>query len=281
MLKKIKKIVKFISRPKENYANFNLLKYHLFKAGKKTLTKYGLIKNADSAQNDMFDWSLYNLHYRGELKKDGKLYTLKLNPGDYQFINSKLEKVNRNIKPLHQNWHLIYETILQLKPESVLEVGCGNGMHLANIQTLAPEIKLYGIDRSEKQIKFLQESFPDIKAEIKVADATIPFPDNFLKVDLSFTQAVIMHMHTGESHLTALANLFDISNKYVILMERWKNHRFMDDIKRLYEQKKIKWDNLYFYYRVSAETKKPHLMICSKEQLDYPVLDNYSKLPKI
>jgi len=124
----------------------------------------------------------------------------------------------------------------------------------------------------------LHESYPRLKAEVRIADATVPFTDNFPKVDLSFTQAVIMHIHTGESHLTALANLFNISNKYVMLMERWKNHRFMDDIKLLREQKKIKWDNLYFHYRISAETKRPHLMICSNQKLDYPALTDYTIL---
>src|SRR4030043_2418472 len=192
MLKKTRKILKFLSKPKENYANFFIFKYHLFKTIKKTLAKYGLAQNADTAQNDMFDWSLYHLHYRGELKKDAKLCTLKLNKGDYLFIDGRLEKNNKEIKPIHYNWRLIYETILQLKPESALEIGCGNGMHLANLQTLTPEIKLSGIDRSKEQINFLHESFPDLNAEIKKADAAIPFPENFPKVDLSFTQAVIM-----------------------------------------------------------------------------------------
>jgi hypothetical protein len=142
-------------------------------------------------------------------------------------------------------------------------------------------MKLYGIDLSQEQINFLRESYPDLKADVKVMDATIPFPENFPKVDLSFTQAVIMHIHTGDSHLTALANLFNASNKYVLLMERWKSHQFMNDIKELFDKRVISWNNLYFYYK-SDETNRPHLIICSNEPLPsvYPILNNYKIMPK-
>lgn len=270
MTRVIKKILNFLAHPKENYSNFYYFKYHL----QKTLGK--IKTNSSSPKGDMFNWSFYNTYYRGELKEAQKNYSINLKKNDYNFINSKLVKVNEKIKPLHPNHKLLYETILQLEPESILEVGCGNGMHLANIQILFPKIKLYGVDRSEEQIKFLHESFPDLKANVGVADATIPFPDNLPRVKLSFTQAVIMHIHTGDSHLTALSNLFNMSNKYVALMESWKNHQFMDDIKKLHEQKKIKWPNLYFYYKLIEEGNSPHLMICSSEKLNFPVLDDYN-----
>lgn len=278
MIKKIKKILLFFSKPKENYANFYLVKYHSLKAIQKIRLKHDANKNSVSSK-DMFNWSLYNLHYRGEIKKDAKNYTLKLKIGDYNFVNLNLIKINKNIKPLHQNWRLVYETIMQLSPRSVLELGCGNGMHLNNIKTLSPNIKLYGIDRSEDQIKFLYECYPNIDATTMVMDATKAWDTGKTPlVDLSFTQAVIMHIHTGQTHLIALQNLFNTSNKYVILMERWKNHQFMDDIKKLQNKKIIRWENIYFYYRISPETSRPHIMICSKEKLNYPELTNYNIL---
>jgi SAM-dependent methyltransferase len=280
MIKKLKKVFLFLSKPRENYANLYLIKYHLLKAVQKMRLKNGEQNNSGSS-DDMFNWSLYNLHYRGELKKDAKNYTLTLRHGDYDFTDSALIKINKAIRPLHQNWQMIYETVLQLFPSSVLELGCGNGMHLHNIKTLAPQIKLYGLDWSEEQIKFLRESYPNLDAEIKVADATVPWDENrFPQTDLSFTQAVIMHIHTGQTHLTALRNLFNASKKYVILMERWKNHRFMDDIKKLHGEKKINWDKIYFYYRLSPETGKPHMMICSKTPLNYPILTDYDIMPE-
>lgn len=271
----IKKIYKFIKEP-SNYRNSYFIRYHLLKLVDKI--KY---PNLQNTKKDMFNWDRYNLHYRGELKEIGKTNTISIKKNDYSFIDSKLVKINKNINSLHPNWHYLYETILQLKPKSVFEMGCGSGMHLNNIHVLAPEIKLLGIDRDENQLKFLKELYPNLNAKILLANATELFPSNFLpQVELSFTQAVIMHIHEGESHKIALANLFNISSKYVILVERWKNHQFLDDIRELFNKKIINWETINFYYRNSDENNAPIMIICSKEPLDYPELKNYDILLK-
>ena len=241
------------------------------------MLKFGFIKNDGRLKKDTFNWTLYNLHYKGELKESSKILTQSLKSGDYQFRNSILTKTNEKMKPLHPNHRFLYETILQLNPSSIFEMGCGNGMHLHNLQILLPSALLSGIDLSNKQIKFLRQSYPDLKAEIKQADATIPFPPDFLpQADLAFTQAVIMHIHTGDLHLIALENLFKMAKKYVLLFESAKNHNFMDDIKFLKESGRIGWDKLFFHYRINEEIKTPASIICSREQLNYPVLNNYN-----
>lgn len=272
----IKKFSKFIKNP-DNYKNTYFVKYHLLKFVDKLK-----FPSSSNAKRDMFNWKRYNLHYRGELKEIAKTITLTLKPNDYSFVNSKLVKTNKDIKPLHENWRLLYETILQLKPRSVFEMGCGNGMHLNNIQTLSPEIKLSGIDRDEKQIKFLREAHSQLNANLLMADATELFPDNFLpSADLSFTQAVIMHIHEDDKHKIALANLFNTAKKYVILVERWKNHSYIKDIKDLLNKKIIKWDKINFYYKDYPDSNTLCLIICSPEQLNYPTLSDDKELPKI
>lgn len=278
----LKKIINFLKHP-ENYTNRHYLKYHFLKLVQKIRRRYKIFNNKlpDVPANDMFNWSLYNIHYRGEMKENNKINTVELKKGDYAYKKGNLIKENKKIKPLNENWRLIYETVLDLKPDSVLELGCGNGMHINNIQTLAPEIKLFGLDRDKEQINYLRQIYPQLKAGIRETDATKPFPAGFLpKVDLSFTQAVIMHLYTNNSHLGALANLFNISNKYVVLMERWKNHNIMEDILNLKKEGKINWNKIYFYYKVSEETKRPHLMICSNHPLRYPELTSYDLFPK-
>lgn len=271
----IKKIYKFIKEP-SNYKNIYFIRYHLLKFIDKLKSP-----TLSNVKNDMFNWSRYNLHYRGELKEIAKTNTLTIKTNDYSFINSRLTKTNKDIRPLHSNWRLLYETILQLKPRSIFEIGCGNGMHLNNIHVLAPEVKLSGIDRDENQLNFLKERHPELNAKILLANATELFPQNFLPtVDLAFTQAVIMHIHEGEKHKIALINLFNISSKYVILIERWKNHPFLGDIKELFNKKAINWERINFYYRTSPENKIPIMIICSKEPLSYPELTNYEVLPK-
>lgn len=275
-MKILKKIYQFIASPKTNYPNIYIFSYHVLKAFHKLAIKAGLTKQKYLGK-DMFNWSLYDLHYKGELIEDKKRYTMDLSATDYKMVDNKLTKINPEIKSLHTNHRLLYETILQLNPSSVFEMGCGTGMHLNNLQTLAPKITLSGSDLLPQQIIRLRKNYPFLNATIKVADATLPLPENFLPLaDLAFTQAVIMHIHTDDLHLKALENLFRMSKKYVLLYESTKNHPFMDDIKKLHAAKKIAWDNLYFYYRINEENNRPASIICSNEKLNYPVLADYN-----
>jgi hypothetical protein len=273
----IKKIINFLKNPKTNYSNFYYIKYYIYKAAWKIGKKLHLFSARNTDAHDMFNWNLYNLHYRGELREEAKVHAINLEPNDYALRNNELTKINQNIKPLHDNHLLLYETILQLNPDSVIEMGCGNGMHLHNLNVLVPKIKLTGVDKDEKQLAFLHECYPDLKAKINKLDATLPLPSDYRGIaDLSFTQAVLMHIHTNATHLVALENLFNLSKKHVVMMEKWRNHNFFDDIKMLYNHKKIGWTNLFFYYKISKEFRTPHLMICSEEPLDYPELTDYN-----
>lgn len=234
-----------------------------------------------SVNNDDFSWADYTDHYLSEMSRVIKKYTISLAPGDYIFDKGKL-KINehRDILPLHPNFRLVYETILQLSPSSVLEVGCGGGFHLHNLSVLNPEIRLYGADISSRQIELLHKHHKNLKADVKLLDFTLPRPDGSPYVDLVYTQAVLMHLKTDNNHLMALENIFRCAKNQVILMENWTAHNFLDDIRNLYDDKTIPWDTIYFYYRISEEFNKPHLMVISREPLDYPVLDDYDILFK-
>lgn len=276
----MKKIINFF-KDTGHYRNFYYIKYHLLKGIYKNLVKLNLIKPNDLKNKDTFNWSYYNLHYRGELKDSAKEFNNYLKPDDYSFSNGELLKINKDILPLHPNHQLLYETILQLNPASIFELGCGNGMHLYNLGILKPDLKLSGVDLLAEQIKFLRQTFPDLKAEIKQIDATNLFTENFIpKSDLSFSQTVIMHIHTGEAHKIAMANMFNMANKYVVLMEKWKNHNYLDDIREIFEKKQISWEKIYFYYRETNTEPKTFIMICSNSPLNYPELTNYNVFPQ-
>lgn len=227
--------------------------------------------------NDDFDWQSYTDHYKFELTQIRKEHTLILNPRDYIFDSGEL-KINKNVKPLHPNHRLLYETILQLSPDSVFELGCGGGDHLHNISILDPKILLYGADISPQQIKLLHQRHPDLRATVEPIDITLPHPDDSPVADIAFTQAVIMHLKTGDNHLRALENLFKYAGKQVILMENWTTHNFMEDIRQLYRNNCLPWNDIHFYYRISKETNRPHLMVISQIPLDYPKLTDYSIL---
>ena len=278
-MKLLKKIIKFIAHPRDNYPNIYIFGYHVLKAFHKIILKFGFTKDSGRLKKDMFNWTLYNLHYKGELKEAKKNYTLTLMSGDYQFRNLQLAKHNENIKPLHPSHRFLYETILQLNPQSVFEMGCGTGVHLHNLQTLLPKARICGIDLSHQQLNGLKKTYPGMADSAKQADATTHWTKLPFEIcDLTFTQAVIMHIHTGDAHLVALENLFKMAKKYVILYESMKNHHFLDDIKKLHLEKKIAWKNVFFYYRINKETGLPAGLICSPSYLNYPELTDYNIL---
>lgn len=231
-----------------------------------------------NAQEDDFNWNTYREHYENELREIGKVHTLKLKTGDYNFENDTL-KISSDILPLHSNHRLLYETVLHLNPQTVCELGCGGGDHLYNLNLLRPALKLVGYDRSARQLSLAMERSPSLKGKLEEFDGTLPFSSQFPQVDLAYTQAVIMHIQTGNGHLTALSNLFKFATKHVVLMENWKKHSFWADIQFLFEKQMIPWKQLHFYLRRAPElNNKPHLMVVSAQPLGIEPLVSYSQL---
>ena len=227
---------------------------------------------------DDFDWQLYHYHYLGELAELQKLPTQKISKQDYVFESSNLI-LRKNILPIHPNHRLLYKTILQLQPKSVMEIGCGGGDHLSNLNILYSELNIFGCDLSEEQLSFLKKRSPHLSDQVKKLDITLPHSSQTPVVDACYTNAVIMHIKTGNGHFVALSNIFKIATKYIVLMENWTAHNFMNDIKFLWEGGMIPWNKLYFYYRRAPEYgNKPHLMVISAEPLSYEPLTNYDIL---
>jgi SAM-dependent methyltransferase len=231
-----------------------------------------------NSQQDDFNWQSYNYQYQKELRKNQQTDSLKLNPGDYSFENDKLVKI-RDIVPLHPNHRLLYETVLLLKPQKAAEIGCGGGDHLFNLNLLMPQIEICGYDLSIEQVSFALERSPNLKEKILEFDITMPFSSKLAQVDLVYTQAVIMHIKTGNGHLVALSNLFRMACKQVVLMENWTQHPFLEDIQFLFEQGMLAWKQLYFYFRRAPEIQnRPHLMVVSSELLPFEPLKSYTQL---
>jgi len=160
-----------------------------------------------------------------------------------------------------------------------MEVGCGGGDHLHNLGVLTTEIQLFGLDRSGAQLAYLRERHPRLAAEVQEFDITLPFSALLPPVDVAFTQAVIMHIQTGNGHLVALVNLFRMATRQVVLMENWSPHRFLDAIRSLHEKQMIPWADLHCYFRRAPEFgNSPHLMVLSSVPLGYEPLGDYAIL---
>jgi len=226
---------------------------------------------------DDFKWSEYNKEYSKQISEVEKENTLILSEAKYSIVKGKIV-LESSLLPLHPNHKLLYETIYDLKPGSLLEVGCGCGDHLTNIQKLLPEIEISGCDLLEDQMRFLLSRHPELKTNINlfVHDITL-FPLN-IKVDLVYTQAVIMHIQRNNLHLNALRNMFRASEKYIVLMEKWSRHNFYNEIRKISREPDFPWENIYLY---ANDDGKQILMIISNTVLeDYKELHNNKELLK-
>jgi SAM-dependent methyltransferase len=240
----------------------------------RALDRLGKVIAQRRSHQDDFDWGTYPSQYALQLSEIQRVHTVKLSPSDYFFSNGKLT-LQRDILPLHPNHRLLYETILQLQAKSIMEVGCGGGDHLYNLMILSPQIQLHGCDLSTEMLALARQRSPDLRADMQLLDITLPNHTLLPLVDLCFTQAVIMHIKGADRHLVALANLFRIATRQVVLMENWSQHDFLGDIQMLRGKGKISWHDLFFYYKASPELNRPHLMVVSAHPLDYPSLTDY------
>jgi SAM-dependent methyltransferase len=230
---------------------------------------------------DDFDWRDYPRIYSEELAEISQKRLQRLSTGDYTYAGGTLAKARQELKALHPNHRLLYETILQLRPASVVELGCGGGDHAHNIKLLYPECEVNGYDLSDSQLALLRKRNDDLDpSRFRQMDLTLPAPQSCQTHDIAYTQAVIMHIQTGNGHRVALSNAFRLATKQVVLMEHWLKHDFMDDIQKLHQAGVIGWNKLHFHYRCAPEwSNSPHLMVVSSSALpQYPVLTDYALL---
>ena len=126
-------------------------------------------------------------------------------------------------KEVNQSHFWLLEVINKLKPESILEVGCGFGKNMDFLnKNLSRPTKLFGLDISESMVKKAKDFVPD-NASFACGDIlSLPFPDN--NFDLVFTHGTLMHI-SAENLSKAILELRRIANKDIIIIEEvlWDN----------------------------------------------------------
>ncbi|MCK5149950.1 class I SAM-dependent methyltransferase [Candidatus Pacearchaeota archaeon] len=255
---------------------------------KKIIYNLCLLRNK-LIEKDDFNWSRYHKNYENQINECEKVNTLKLSKEDFNLVNGKLE-IKDLSPPIHPNHELLYKIIYDLQPNSILEIGCGNGDHLLNLKKIMPsnKIKWFGCDLLEKQLSFLNRRNPSLKetSKIFVHDITVSqIPREILKLDkldLIYTQTVIMHIQKNNNHLKALRNLFYSSNNYIVLMENWTRHNFYGDLLKISKEETFPWEKLYFY---KVNSGKRVALVLSKtpiknKHLKYELIKDNNELLK-
>ncbi|MEK7522816.1 MAG: methyltransferase domain-containing protein [Patescibacteria group bacterium] len=108
-----------------------------------------------------------------------------------------------------------YQTLLQivgdLKPETILDAGCGEGFTLARLQSNKIGSRLEGIEYSLEAISLGKKMYPSIS--IKQGDIyALPYNDN--SFDLVICSEVLEHLEHPEK---ALTEVIRVSKKYCLL----------------------------------------------------------------
>lgn len=129
--------------------------------------------------------------------------------GGYKYIPGRWEPVARKLIEIYQ-----------LKSGSkILDVGCGKGFLLYEMQLIEPGLELYGFDISQYG---LDHSPPELKADMFIhsAQTKFPFEDKFF--DLVISLGTLHNLHIYELE-TALSEVQRVGNNGYIMVESFRN----------------------------------------------------------
>jgi SAM-dependent methyltransferase len=224
---------------------------------------------------DGVNWKSYHEHYSEELKMIQKTNTLIIDKENFSLIDGKISMKSPDLKPLLPSHRLLYETILELNPIEVLEIGCGGGDHLANLKTLIPGVKIDGIELLTDQLDTLNSRHPGHDFNLSLADITsskFVYP----KTDLVFTHAVLMHITEKEERFKfALNNVLNTASRFVVLMENWTQHNFLAGVQEFLSNNP-EWE---VFFKASNYGEEARIVILSKIELfNNSPLSDYSDL---
>ena len=171
-------------------------------------------------RHDEYDWNKYPGVYAAQVNRVQGIHTLVLEHNDVDVSGGRIH-MKKGVLPLHPNHVLLYETLLELSPINVHEVGCGWGNSLANINVLtAGGIYVYGSEISQKQIDGAETRHPWLKKYITLNDIT---KSPVTACDIVFTAAVLMHL--SDSNLEkAIKNIAASAKQHILLVENPRRH---------------------------------------------------------
>lgn len=104
-------------------------------------------------------------------------------------------------------------------PESIMEIGCNNGMNLLALEYLYPSVNLYGVDINAKSLVELEANFEarDLPVPITRKSPASEFMTEE-KYDLVLTKGLLIHVEPSD--LPAVyENIYMMAGRYILLAE--------------------------------------------------------------
>ena len=129
--------------------------------------------------------------------------------GGYKYIPGRWEPVARKLIELYD-----------LKAGSkILDVGCGKGFLLYEIQLIKPSIEIHGFDVSQHGLKGIH---PELKANLFVHRAQDLFPYADKSFDLVISLGTLHNLHIHELEV-ALSEIERVGKQSYIMVESFRN----------------------------------------------------------
>jgi SAM-dependent methyltransferase len=124
-------------------------------------------------------------------------------------------------------WKSVAQTLItryQLKSGSkLLDVGCGKGYLLYEMQLLEPGLEIYGVDISEYGLRHMH---PDLKGNFRLAKAQEPLPFKDKEFDLVISLGTFHNLHIYELEV-AVSEVQRVGRAGYIMVESFRNEREM------------------------------------------------------
>jgi hypothetical protein len=221
-------------------------------------------------RDDFLDWEAASIYYEHNMNAVERTNTMFLQCGDEFSIDENFIISMSGCAPIHSNWRSLYQVLLHLRPNSIFEVGFGFGNNLHNMKMFLPELRVGGIDVACRQFEIAKHRVPSLTEFLTVHDGRSPLPTKLHNShDIAFTRGVITFIC---NHMDAIHNMFQVANKYVVLLENWSAHDFCQDIREYAESPQCAWHKVYMYYYYTPDHPenpgRPKIVVCSKEEIN-------------
>jgi ubiquinone/menaquinone biosynthesis C-methylase UbiE len=119
-------------------------------------------------------------------------------------------------------WKSVAQTLItryQLKSGSkLLDVGCGKGYLLYEMQLLEPGLEIYGVDISEYGLRHMH---PDLKGNFRLAKAQEPLPFKDKEFDLVISLGTFHNLHIYELEV-AVSEVQRVGRAGYIMVESYR-----------------------------------------------------------